>query len=210
MKNWYDSSQMWQLVPFFTIVKNRYQLLTQSKSSHLWKICIKSSHVKILYQNSHMWRTGTTSKLVPNFRRCDELVRNRHRRQWQNYEEFGSNAKWSRLGAVMWGIRKYAKWNLTSCVFCTKCEILVRNMWCISTKFFTCREKLVPIIHTVKFTRCEFCGCVCTGSSEHSLLAFMRSVKSGSRFFFVGSPTWQKFWQRFISPRLKIAYSKGN
>ena len=35
---------------------------------------------------------------------------------------------------LMWGIHVYAIWTLT-CVFFTKCEILVRNMWRIGTNF---------------------------------------------------------------------------
>ena len=43
----------------------------------------------------------------------------------------------SRFGVIlsMWGIRMYAIWNLTSCVFFTKCEILGQNMWRIGANF---------------------------------------------------------------------------
>ena len=40
----------------------------------------------------------------------------------------------------MRGIRTYAIWNLTSCGFFTKCEILVRKMWLIGTNSSQCER----------------------------------------------------------------------
>ena len=58
----------------------------------------------------------------------------------------------------MWGKRINAIWNLTLCVFLTKCEILVWNTWRIWYNFFTCCEESVPTLLSVKFAKCESCG----------------------------------------------------
>ena len=93
---------------------------------------IKTLTCEELVPNDH-----TCEKLVPKYHRCEELVLNRHRCQSQNSEELESNAKRSRFGGIlsMWGICMYAIWNLTSCVFFTKYEILVWNMWRLGTNF---------------------------------------------------------------------------
>ena len=93
---------------------------------------------------TRLYAPSTFSKLGHNYHRCEELVLNRHRCQWQNCEEMELNAKCSRfrsgVGGIlsMWGIHMNAIWNLTSCVFFTKCEILVYHMWRIGTKSSQC------------------------------------------------------------------------
>ena len=57
-----------------------------------------------------------------------------------------------------WGICMIATWNFTTCVFLSH----VRNIGMKSVtywyQFFTRCEELVPILHGVKFTKCEIYG----------------------------------------------------
>ena len=52
--------------------------------------------------------------------------------------------------------------------------------------------------------------CVCAGSSEHSLLACMRSVRSGSRIFHQFAHLTKILTTFLLVLNLLIAYSKGN
>ena len=129
-------SQMWRIG-----TKSSHVWRIGTKSSHLWKIGIKASHVKIGIKThtceEMIPKPHTCEKLLPIYHTYEELVLDRHRCQWQNCVELESNVKCSRFGGIlsMWGIRMYAIWNLISCVFFTKCEILVRNMWRIGANF---------------------------------------------------------------------------
>ena len=84
---------------------------------HMWKIGIKAHMCEELVPNPH-----TCKKLVSNPRRCEELVLNCHICQWQNCEELESNTKCSRI----WVRNTHVCyiWNLISCVFFTKWEML--------------------------------------------------------------------------------------
>ena len=140
--NWYQ---------IFTHAKNRSQILARAKirtkSSHLRIIGIKSSHMKNWYQNSNVWRTGTKySHMCKTGTKLSQMWRIS---TFLTDQELESNAKCSRLlGSIlsMWGIRMYAIWKLTSFVFFTNCEILVRNIW-----FFTCDSSRPSVgLHNLK------------------------------------------------------------
>ena len=173
MKNWYNFLLRYEeLLPNFhkcenwfqilTRVKNRYEFLTSVRNwyqiIHMWKMISKTNTCEELVPNPH-----TCEKLVPNNHRCEELVLNRHRCQWINCEELESNAKCSRTGSIlsMWGIRMYATRIYMKFDFLR----IFYKVWEIDTKyvtywyqFYTCCEWLVPILHSVKFTKCEICG----------------------------------------------------
>ena len=106
-------------------------------------------------------------------------------------EDLESNAKYSRFGGIlsMWGIRMYAIWNLTSCVFFHK-------VWDIGTKYvtywcqcFTCCEELVQILtmlilRSVKFAvqqcspqMCPCSDCIDSWSLPSSLLVNLYKLK---------------------------------
>ena len=72
----------------------------------------------------------------------------------------GIDKKGKKIGCIlsMWRIRMNAICFLRTCVILT-------HLWDIGMKsvtywyqFFTAREELVPILHDVKFTKCEICG----------------------------------------------------
>ena len=131
VENWYQ---------IFTNVKNLYQILT---------------HVNESVLDPH-----SCEKLVPNHH-IVEMLLSHHICQWQNCEQLKSVAKCGRFGGTvsMWGIRMYAIWNLTSCVFFTKCEISIGTKYVTYWyQFSTCFEALVRILHSVKFMKCEICG----------------------------------------------------
>ena len=113
---------------------------------HIWKSYIQvyiwelyKTHMRIVYKGNYIRMIcGEIGLVCEDI--CEELVLSRYRCQWQNCEELESSAKYSRFGGgggilSMWGIHMYAKWKLTSCIFFTKCDILVRNMWPNGNKF---------------------------------------------------------------------------
>ena len=135
-------SQMWWIG-----TKSPHVWRIDTKSAHLWKIGIKSSHVKNWYQNSHVCRSV---ELVANPHTCEKLIPNiTHMKNWYLIATAVSNKtvkNWNRMqnaadlggGGYFINVRNtrmYAIWYLTSCVFFTKCEILIRNMWRIGTNF---------------------------------------------------------------------------
>ena len=105
-------------------MKNRYQILTSVKN---WYQIIRYdkwvsilTHVKNWYQiithmkNCYLIVTDVSDKTVKNWNRMQNAV------DWVG----GGGG----ILSILLGISMYAIGNLTSCVFFTKCEILVRNM----------------------------------------------------------------------------------
>ena len=142
MKNLYDCFQMLRSGTKFS---QMWRIGT--KSSHVWRIGTKSSHnsshVKNWYQNSNVWRTGTRSSHMW--------------KMWQNCEEMESNAKCSRFGCYFINVR-----NTYVCCIWNGVRIF-HKVWTIGTKFvtywyhfFTCCEKLVTILHSVKLRSVKF------------------------------------------------------
>ena len=141
------TSTMWRIITKFSQMwiigtESSHVWINGTKYSHLWKTDINSSHVIKMVPNPHTYEEmvpnpHTCEKLVPNHHIYEELALNRHRCQGQNCEELELNAKCSRFGGHLsiWGICMDAIWNLISYVFFTKCEMLVRNMWCFCTIF---------------------------------------------------------------------------
>ena len=121
------------------------------------KISIKSYHVKNWYQNSRVksWCQNLTH--VKNCR-CEKLVLNRHRCQWQNCEELESNAKCSRFGGG--GGYCISVRNTHVCYMKHDLVRIFHKVWYVGTKYATCWyqfpaccEESVPIIHSLKFTK---------------------------------------------------------
>ena len=98
--------------------------------------------------------------MVPNYQRCEKMVNNRQRCQWQNCKELESNAKCSNFWGYFINVR-----NTHVCYMKFEFVRIFHKMWDIVTKYvtywyqiFTCCEELIPILQSVKFTKCEICG----------------------------------------------------
>ena len=149
-----------------------------AKSSHLWKIGIKSSHVKNRYQNSHVWKTGTK---YSHMRKIGTKISH----IWRTGSWFShmSATKLWRIECKMqqiWGyfinvrnahvcymhIWKFAYFSQSVRYWYEICDVVV--------PIFHVLWELVPILHSVKFTKCEICGstahaCTCESSNPRFL-----------------------------------------
>ena len=79
-----------------------------------------------MFQLLNWWNLHITCK-----NRATYKINGMHVKNWnrmQNAADFGG------ILSICW-IRMYATYNFTTCVFFTKCEILVWNTWCIGTNF---------------------------------------------------------------------------
>ena len=114
--------------------------------------------MKNWYQNPHVWWTDTKSshmwKLVPNYRRSEELELNRHRCQCQNCEELESNAKCSRFGGHFINVRNrhvcYIKYDFV-CIFHKVRDIGTKYVTYWYQLFTFCEEFGSVKLRSVKF-----------------------------------------------------------
>ena len=172
--NVWRTSTMWRIGTKFS---QMWRIGT--KSSHVWRIGTKSSHLW-----KHWYKITKCKKMVSKFTRVKNwykiltYVKKRyqiitHNKNWYLIVTYVSDKtvkNWNRMQNAadlgeflsMWRIRIHAIWNLTWCLFSQS----VRYWYEMVTywyQFFTVCDDMVPILYSVKFTKCEICG-----STEHT------------------------------------------
>ena len=162
--------------------RNWYQIFTNvgTKSSNVWRISGLSPHIcEKMLSNRHMrknlYNTLTCEEQVPILQTCEILVQNYHRYdelvlnckiwQWQNCEELESNVKYIRVWGILSTHREEYACMLYEVWLCAFHKV---RYWygyvAYWYQFFTCMwditNKNSTLLHSVNFTKCEFCGSI--------------------------------------------------
>ena len=145
----------------FINVKNRYQILTRMKNQYQITTSVEKRYQIITYEKlvSKPTRVRNWFQILTHVKNWYQIIT-----EVKNWNSIVTNVSvktvknWNRmqnaadLGGIlsMWEIGMYAILNMTSCVFFTKCEILVRNMCHIGTNCSRSARNLAPVLHSVK------------------------------------------------------------
>ena len=141
-------------------MKNRYQTLTRVKNRYLCEKLVSNHQMwKIGTKLSHMWRTGTRSSQMS----VTKLWR------------IGIECKMQQIWGVFYQCGEYAcmLFEIWICAYFNKVRDIGTKYVTYWYQFFTCCEYLVPILHSVKLTKCGICG-----STKHT-------CSGGEHFYFV-------------------------